>query len=71
MRNIFSLVVLFVLTPWVKGMGMQNLHILVAVIAFVIYLAPVPFLVWGKRARVATAARYKKMASTHVSRRAI
>ncbi|KAJ5183366.1 hypothetical protein N7492_000982 [Penicillium capsulatum] len=68
MRNITSLVVLFALTPWVKGMGMQNLHIFVAVLAFVVYMAPVQLLLWGK-ACVATAARYKKMAATHVSRR--
>ncbi|KAJ5619472.1 hypothetical protein N7510_003456 [Penicillium lagena] len=33
-RNIFSLIILFVITPWVQKMGMQNLHILVAVLAF-------------------------------------
>ena len=70
-RNILSLIVLFVLTPWITGMGMQSLHILVAVLAFVIYMLPIPLLVWGKKARVATAARYKKMAATQVSHRAI
>lgn len=70
-RNILSLIVLFVLTPWVDGMGMQNLHILVAVLAFVIYMLPVPLLVWGKKARVATATRYKKMATRQLCHRAI
>jgi hypothetical protein len=45
MRNIFSVIVLFVLTPWVEGMGMHDLHILVAVIAFVILLIPIPLLI--------------------------
>ncbi|KAJ5678735.1 hypothetical protein N7462_006979 [Penicillium macrosclerotiorum] len=71
MRNIVSVIVLFVLTPWVNGMGMQNLHILCAVIAFVLYLIPVPLLVWGKKARVATAASYKKMAANQIGRRTV
>ncbi|KAJ6080299.1 hypothetical protein N7467_010052 [Penicillium canescens] len=71
MRNIFSVVVLFVLTPWVEGMGMRDLHILVAVIAFVILLIPVPLLIWGKKARVATAPMYRKMASNQLSHRTV
>lgn len=71
MRNILSVIVLLVLTPWVEGMGLQNLHVLIALINFVILLLPVPLLVWGKRARVATATRYKKMAQKQLSHRAI
>ncbi|KAJ5121912.1 hypothetical protein N7448_003045 [Penicillium atrosanguineum] len=71
MRNVISLVVLFVLTPWVNGMGMQNLHILCAVVAFAVYMIPVPLLIWGKKARINTAAAYKKMAVTQVSHRTI
>lgn len=71
MRNIISLIVLFVLTPWVNGMGIKNLHILCAVVAFVVYLIPVPLLVWGKKARIATAVTYKKMAEKQVTHRAM
>ena len=71
MRNIFSVIVLFVLTPWVNGMGMRDLHILVAVIAFVILLIPIPLLIWGKQARVATAPRYRKMAANQLSHRTV
>ncbi|OQE11548.1 hypothetical protein PENVUL_c002G00772 [Penicillium vulpinum] len=71
MRNIFSVIVLFVLTPWVNGMGMRDLHILVAVVAFVILLIPIPLLIWGKKARVATAASYRKMAANQLSHRTI
>lgn len=71
MRNIISLIVLFVLTPWVNGMGMQNLHILCAVVAFAIYLLPVPLLIWGKDARRATAKSYRKMAEKQVTHRAV
>lgn len=71
MRNIFSVIVLFVLTPWVNRMGMRDLHILIAVIAFVILLAPIPLLVWGKKARIATAPSYRKMAANQLSHRTI
>ncbi|KGO67162.1 Major facilitator superfamily domain, general substrate transporter [Penicillium italicum] len=71
MRNILSVIVLFVLTPWVNGMGMKNLHILIAVIAFVIQLAPIPLLIWGKKARIATAPSYRKMAANQLSHRTI
>lgn len=61
-RNAFSVIVLFTLTPWIDGMGLQNMHILVAVLCFVLLLLPVPLLIWGKKARIATAKTYKEMA---------
>ncbi|KAJ5586842.1 uncharacterized protein N7459_002607 [Penicillium hispanicum] len=70
-RNIISVIVLFVLTPWVDGMGLRNLHILAAVLAFALYMIPVPLLVWGKKARIATAASYRKMAAKQVSHRTV
>ncbi|EKV11238.1 hypothetical protein PDIG_51830 [Penicillium digitatum PHI26] len=71
MRNIFSVIVLFVLTPWVNRMGMRDLHILIAVIAFVILLLPIPLLIWGKKARIATAPSYRKMAANQLSHRTV
>ena len=61
-RNIFSVVILFVLTPWLNAMGIQNLHIVVACVIFLVLLIPVPLLKWGKLARIKTAERYKRMA---------
>lgn len=71
MRNILSLIVLFVLTPWINGMGVRNVHVILAVIAFAIYLLPVALIIWGKSARVATAARYKKMTENQLGNRMI
>lgn len=71
MRNIISLIVLFVLTPWVNGMGMQNLHILCAFVALAIYLIPAPLLIWGKKARFMTANSYRAMAEKQVTHRAV
>jgi hypothetical protein len=61
-RNVFSVIVLFVLTPWVNGMGIQNLHILTACILFAVLLLPLGLLKWGKGFRVRTAEKYKEMA---------
>lgn len=58
-RNVFAVVILFALTPWITAMGLINVHIIVAVMIFLIQLLAVPFLIWGKRFRVATAQRYR------------
>lgn len=68
-RNAISVVVLFTLTPWINGMGLQNMHILVAVLCFVILLLPIPLLIWGKQARVATVNAYRRMASRQPTHR--
>ncbi|KAK5787903.1 hypothetical protein VI817_010399 [Penicillium citrinum] len=71
MRNIISVIVLFVLTPWADGMGLQNLHVICAVVALLVYLIPVPLLIWGKQARLRTSPSYKRLAATHVSHRIV
>ena len=65
------MVVLFAITPWIEGMGVQNLHILTACLACAILLIPVPLLMWGKKARVATAQRYRAMALRQPTHRTI
>lgn len=39
-RNVFAVVILFVLTPWVKAMGLVNIYIIVVVVVFVMLLLP-------------------------------
>jgi hypothetical protein len=58
-RNAISVVVLFCLSQWLDGMGMQNMFILIGVLSFMFCMVPVPLLIWGKRARIATAAKYR------------
>ncbi|PSR76563.1 major facilitator superfamily domain-containing protein [Coniella lustricola] len=57
-RNGLSVVIMFALTPWIEGMGVQNAFILMAIIAFVILSIPLPLLKWGKQARIKSAATY-------------
>ncbi len=68
-RNAFSVVVLYSLTAWINGMGVQNMHILVAVLSFVILLTPVLLLIWGKKFRIASAKEYRRMASQQPTHR--
>ncbi|RMZ70988.1 major facilitator superfamily transporter [Pyrenophora seminiperda CCB06] len=70
-RNAFSVVILFSLTPWIKLNGIQNVCLITAAICFVILLVPIPLLIWGKRIRIATAQKYKLMALRQPSHRTV
>lgn len=69
MRNVFAVIILFALTPWIAAMGLINVHVIVAVIMFVIQLLAVPFLIWGKRFRSAAAQRYLERARRLATKR--
>ena len=68
-RNVVSVVVLFVLQYWIDGMGLRNLHITLALVMLAILLVPVIFLIYGKRMRLWTAARYERMAKRQPTQR--
>ncbi|ORY02841.1 major facilitator superfamily domain-containing protein [Clohesyomyces aquaticus] len=70
-RNVFSVIVLFALTPWINRMGVQNVHILTATIVLAVLLLPAPLLVWGKKIRIATAKRYRDMAMRQPTHRTL
>ncbi|KAK2595650.1 hypothetical protein QQS21_006621 [Conoideocrella luteorostrata] len=61
-RNAISVLVLFVLTPWISAMGLRNQQILVGVLCFVLLLLPIGLLLWGKKFRAATAKKYANYA---------
>ncbi|OAQ63957.1 MFS general substrate transporter [Purpureocillium lilacinum] len=61
-RNVLSVVVLFSLSPWIDGMGLRDMHILVSAVSFCILLIPVLLLIWGKKSRASLATRYREMA---------
>lgn len=69
MRNVFAVVLLFALTPWITAMGLINVHVIVAVIMFFIQLLAVPFLIWGKKFRAAAARRYLERARKQPTKR--
>ncbi|KAK5043479.1 hypothetical protein LTR84_011948 [Exophiala bonariae] len=60
-RNGLSMVVVFVLTPWIAGMGFRNSFTLIGCLALFINLLCLPMIYFGKRWRVACAERYETM----------
>lgn len=69
MRNVFAVVILFALTPWIAAMGLINVHAIVAAFMFVTQLLAVPFLIWGKKLRAAVAQRYLERAKRQPTKR--
>ncbi|KAJ3497475.1 hypothetical protein NLG97_g1871 [Lecanicillium saksenae] len=70
-RNAASIGILFGLTPWIRKMGVRNVNIIVVCFGFGILLLPILFLIWGKSARAASAATYKRLAARQVSGRGV
>jgi hypothetical protein len=62
---------MFAVTPWINNLGVQNCFISVAVLAFAFQLMPIPFLIWGKRIRRHTAARYRELAQYQPTKREV
>lgn len=69
MRNVFAVVILFALTPWIKAMGLIYVHAIVAAIMFATQLLTVPFLIWGKKLRAVVAERYLERARRQPTKR--
>ncbi|KAL3482858.1 major facilitator superfamily domain-containing protein [Aspergillus germanicus] len=68
-RNGFAATIRFAFTDWLAAMGIRDTFILIGVIALVSGALPVPLLLYGKRARVWTAQRYKVFAGRQWGRR--
>lgn len=68
-RNALAVVVMFALNPWLDGMGLQNTFILLSVVCLLITLLPVPFFIWGKKARASTSQAYQLYAERQPFRR--
>jgi len=53
--------VFFAINPWIEAQGLQNMFIVMGILAIVIGFAHVPVIIWGKRGRERTASRYLKL----------
>ncbi|KAJ5273668.1 Major facilitator superfamily domain general substrate transporter [Penicillium angulare] len=62
-RNGFAMIIKFAFTPWLKGMGIQNTFVLIGVISLVTIVMPALLMIFGKRARISTAAKYQEFAA--------
>lgn len=68
-RNALAVVVSFCLSPWLDGMGLQNMFILIGCLATVLLMIPIPMIIWGKKARILTAERYARNSRKQPGRR--
>ncbi|EXJ56382.1 uncharacterized protein A1O5_12649 [Cladophialophora psammophila CBS 110553] len=62
-RNIITTILVFSIAPWMEGMGIYNMFVLLGCLSAVISFSCVPFLFWGRAWRVRLAAKYKYYAS--------
>lgn len=69
-RNLFSVTLLFTLTPWTASMGIQKVAIITAAFCSAILLLAMPLLIRGKM-RIATAKRYHRMAMRQPAHRTL
>ncbi|KAG8416170.1 hypothetical protein J3459_013716 [Metarhizium acridum] len=58
-RNLIAVVIGVAMIPSIRNMGVLNAFIIVTAMAAVVFLIPVPMMIWGKKARAATAAKYE------------
>ncbi|KFG85372.1 hypothetical protein MANI_110086 [Metarhizium anisopliae] len=58
-RNLIAVVVGIALLPAIQKIGVLQAFIIVGATAAAVLLIPVPMMIWGKKARAATAAKYE------------
>ncbi|RSL97612.1 hypothetical protein CEP52_010797 [Fusarium oligoseptatum] len=60
-RNCFSIAISFATVPWLDAQGLQNMCIVMGVLATVTGFLHIPLLMWGKKIRERTAESYEKL----------
>jgi len=61
-RNIMATILVFVIQPWFNGMGVYNSFVLLGCISVAFSLTAIPMYIWGKKARIRCADRYRHYA---------
>ncbi|KAF5011312.1 hypothetical protein FDECE_2562 [Fusarium decemcellulare] len=51
-RNVLATVLVFAATPWMEGMGVYNMFVVMGCIATAVALTCVPLIVWGRKFRI-------------------
>lgn len=57
-RNAISTALVFAATPWMTGMGVYNMFVLMGCIATAVALTCVPMVIWGREFRVRLSKKY-------------
>jgi hypothetical protein len=47
------------MTPWMAGMGVYNMFVLLGCLGLAVALTSVPMIIWGRKWRVQLAGRYE------------
>lgn len=63
MRNIISTALVFAVTPWMEGMGVYNMFVLLGCLSIAVALTCVPLMIWGRSWRARLAQRYEHFAA--------
>jgi hypothetical protein len=59
-RNALAAILWIGIMPWVGAKGVNNALIITAAATSAVLLLPIPLLIWGRKGRAATAAKYKE-----------
>lgn len=57
-RNGLATAAAFAVSPWLDGLGPQNMFIIIGCLCLAILLLSIPMLIWGRTARAHTAGFY-------------
>jgi hypothetical protein len=69
LRNVFSIALIFAIVPWMNSQGLTQMFVVDGIWCYVIAALYIPFLIWGKKFRRRTAARYRKFSTRKGERR--
>lgn len=70
-RNSISTIFVFALTPWILSAGISGFYISFSVVVGTILLGLVIFLLFGRKFRVKSAARYRRYAEKQIDARKV
>ncbi|KAF5686923.1 HOL1 substrate-H+ antiporter [Fusarium circinatum] len=58
-RNVIATGLVFAVTPWMEGMGVYNMYVVLGCISTAVALTCVPMVIWGRTFRVRLAGKYE------------
>ncbi|KAH1621679.1 hypothetical protein KXX21_007764 [Aspergillus fumigatus] len=62
LRNAISIGIPFAISPWLEGSGAQNMFLTCGFVSLAVTLTIIPMVLYGRKMRMLTAARYRVMA---------
>ena len=69
LRNVFSIALIFAIVPWMKSQGLTEMFIVDGIWCYVVAALYIPLLIWGKKFRRRSAARYRRFSERKAEQR--